>query len=98
MLLKYFVVFHIYKVGVWFTSPSEHMHHTFGNESFQNCPLYFGLLENDDQHVLSGYTSSCVSFVRGFGSVTPLFSVTPILGVLSENGGVMLSKSRTKDT
>jgi hypothetical protein len=31
--------------------------------------------------VLSDYTSSCVSFIRGFGSVTPLFSVTPILGV-----------------
>jgi hypothetical protein len=31
--------------------------------------------------VLSGYASSCVPFIHGFGNVTPLFSVTPILGV-----------------
>jgi hypothetical protein len=48
---------------------------------FSNCPTYFGQSENDDQCVLSDYTSSCVSFIRGFDSVTPLFSVTLILGV-----------------
>jgi hypothetical protein len=31
--------------------------------------------------VLSGYTDSCVSFLRGFGRVTLLFFITPILGV-----------------
>jgi hypothetical protein len=41
----------------------------------------FGQSENGDQRVLSSYASSCVSFVRGFDSVTPLFSVTSILGV-----------------
>jgi hypothetical protein len=29
--------------------------------------------------VLSGYASSCVSFIPCFGIVTPLFSVTPIM-------------------
>jgi hypothetical protein len=40
----------------------------------------------------------CVSFVRDFGSVTLLLSVTSILGVWSKNNRVMLPKSRTKDT
>jgi hypothetical protein len=31
--------------------------------------------------VLSGYDSSCISFICGFGSVIPLFSITPILGM-----------------
>jgi hypothetical protein len=31
--------------------------------------------------VLSGYASFCVSFIHGFGSVTPLFSITPILSM-----------------
>jgi hypothetical protein len=31
--------------------------------------------------VLSNYTDSCVSFVYGFSSITPLFSGTPILDV-----------------
>jgi hypothetical protein len=87
-----FVVFHIYKVGVWFTSPNEHMHHPFRNDapyiklwgaSLQNCPAYFGQPENCDQHVLSGYPCSCVSFVRGFDSIILLFSVTPTLGMWS---------------
>jgi hypothetical protein len=43
--------------------------------------------------VLSSYASSYVSFIRGLGSVIPLFSITPILGVSSENSGVMLPKS-----
>jgi hypothetical protein len=30
------VVFHIYKVGVEFTSPSEPMRHTFGNDAPHN--------------------------------------------------------------
>jgi hypothetical protein len=103
---SYFVVFHIYKVGVGFTSPSEPMHHLFRNDahhiklwgaSFPNYLAYFRQLENGDQHVLSSYASSCISFICGFGSVTPLFSITPILGVWSENNGVMLPKSRTKD-
>jgi hypothetical protein len=42
---------------------------------------HFGQYENVDHRVLSGYTGSCVSFVRGFGSVIPLFSGTPILGM-----------------
>jgi hypothetical protein len=29
----YLVIFYIYKVGVGFTSPSEHMHHSSGNEA-----------------------------------------------------------------
>jgi hypothetical protein len=49
--------------------------------SFHNCLAYFGKPKNGEQRALSGYASSCVSFVRGFGSVTPLFSVTPILGM-----------------
>jgi hypothetical protein len=77
----YFVVFQISKVGVGFTSPSEHMCHPFRNDahhiklwdaSFSNCPAYFGQSENGDQHVLSGYASSCISFVHGFGGVTPV--------------------------
>jgi hypothetical protein len=54
--------------------------------------------ENGDQRVLSGYASSCVFFICGFSIVTPLFSVTPILGMCLENSGVMLPKSRTEDT
>jgi hypothetical protein len=90
-----------------FMSPSEPMRHSFENDapyiklwgaSFRNCPMYFGQPENGDQRVLSSYASSCVSFIRDFDSVTPLFSVTPILGVWSENIGVMLSKSQTEDT
>jgi hypothetical protein len=104
---SYFIVFHIYKVGVGFTSSSEPMCHPFVNDaphiklwgaSYPNCPAYFGQLENGDQHMLFGYASFCVSFIRGFNSVTPLFSVTPILGVWSENNVVMLPKSWTKDT
>jgi hypothetical protein len=80
------VVFHFYKVGVGFTSPREPMHHLFGNNvphiklwaaPFQNYPVYFGQSENGDQRVLSGYASSYASFIYGFSSITPLFSVTP---------------------
>jgi hypothetical protein len=101
-----FVVFHIYKVGVGFTSPSEPMCQPFRNDaphirlwvaSLLNCAMYFGQPENDDQYVSSGYAGSCVSFIHDFDSVTPLFSITSILGVRSENNGVMLQKSRTKD-
>jgi hypothetical protein len=88
-------------------SPSEHIRHPFGNDaphiklwgaSFLNCPTYFWRPENGDQRVLSSYASSYVSFIRSFGSVTPLFSGTQILGVWSKNNGVMLSKSWMKDT
>jgi hypothetical protein len=48
---------------------------------FEIVQRIFGQSENDDQRVLFGYASSCVSFVRGFDSVTLLFSVTLILGV-----------------
>jgi hypothetical protein len=41
----------------------------------------FGQPENGDQRVLSGYAGSCVSFIYGFSSVTPLFSDTLILGM-----------------
>jgi hypothetical protein len=94
-------------VSVGFTSPSEPMHHPFGNDtshiklwgaSFQNCPTYFGQPKDYYQRVLSGYASSCVSFIHGFGSVTLLFSVTPILGVWLKNSRVMLPKSWTEDT
>jgi hypothetical protein len=104
---SYFVVFRIYKVGVWFTLPSKPMRHPFGNDaphiklwgaSFLNCPAYFGQPENGDQRVLFSYCSSCVSFVRGFSSVTPLFSGTPIFGVWLMNSGIMLPKSWTEDT
>jgi hypothetical protein len=69
-------------------SPSEPMRHPFGyhapyiklwGASFPNCLAYFRQPENDDYLVLFGDTGSCVSFVRGFDSVTPLFSGTPIL-------------------
>jgi hypothetical protein len=88
--MSYFIVFHIYKVGVGFTSPSESMRHPFGNDashiklcgaSFRNYPAYFRQPENGDQHVLSDYTGSYVSFVHGFDSVAPLFSNTPRLCV-----------------
>jgi hypothetical protein len=103
----YFIVFHLYKVGVGFTSPSEPMCHPFRNDaphiklwgaSLLNCPAHFRQPENGDQCLLSNYASSCVSFIHGFGSVAPLFSNSPILGVWSENSGVMLPKSWTKDT
>jgi hypothetical protein len=55
--------------------------------------LSFGQPKNDDQRMLSGYTGSCVYFVRGFGSVTPLFFITLILDVLLENSEIMLPKS-----
>jgi hypothetical protein len=104
---SYFIVFHISKVGVGLTSPSEPVCHPFGNDapyiklwgaSFWNCPAYFGQPENSDQHVLSDYVSSCVSFFCGFGSLTPLFSITLILGVWLENNRVMLPKSQAEDT
>jgi hypothetical protein len=61
---SYFIAFHIYKVGVGFTSRSESTRHPFGNDA------YFGQPENGDQRVLSGYGSFCVSFVCGFASIT----------------------------
>jgi hypothetical protein len=61
---SYFIAFHIYKVGVGFTSRSESTRHPFGNDA------YFGQPENGDQRVLSGYASFCVSFVCGFASIT----------------------------
>jgi hypothetical protein len=57
------------------------MVHLTRGVSFFNCLAYFGQPKNDDQRVLTGYTGSCLSFICGFGSVTPLFSGTPILGV-----------------
>jgi hypothetical protein len=48
--------------------------------------------------VLSSYTSSHVSSVRDFDSITLLSSDhTPNIGV-TENNGVTLSKLQTKDT
>jgi hypothetical protein len=43
-------------------------------------------------------SSSRVSSVHGFDNMTLLFSVTPILGVLSENNRVMVPKSQMGDT
>jgi hypothetical protein len=69
------------------------MHHPFENNTphiklwgvtFQNYPPYFGQPENDDQHVLSRYTSSCVSFIRSFGSITLFFWHTDIGHVIRE--------------
>jgi hypothetical protein len=83
------------------------MYHPFENDaphiklwgaSFPNCPAYFGQPENGNSRVLSGYTSSCVSFIRGFDNVTLLFFGTPILDVWSKNSRVMLPKSQTEDT
>jgi hypothetical protein len=46
--------------------------------------------KNDDRRVLSSDTSSHVSSVRDFGSITPLFSDhMPNISVM-ENNGVML--------
>jgi hypothetical protein len=54
---SYFIVFHICKIGVGFTSPSEPMSHPFRNDapyiklwgaSFLNYPAYFGQPENGD--------------------------------------------------
>jgi hypothetical protein len=33
LIMLYFIVFYIYKVGVGFTSPSEPMRHPFGNDA-----------------------------------------------------------------
>jgi hypothetical protein len=84
---------------------NEHMRHPFGNDAshinlwdawFLNYLAHFGQPENGDRCVLSG-VCLCVSFVHDFGSVTLLFSDTPISGVWSENNGVMLPKSRMED-
>jgi hypothetical protein len=40
---------------------------------------------------------SC-TFIRGFDGITLLFFDAPVLGVCSENSGVMLPKSQTKRT
>jgi hypothetical protein len=40
---------------------------------------------------------SC-AFIRGFDSITMLFSDAPVSGMCSENSGVMLPKSRMKHT
>jgi hypothetical protein len=40
---------------------------------------------------------SC-TFVHGYDGITLLFSDAPVLGVCSENNGVMLPKSRMKRT
>jgi hypothetical protein len=82
------------------------MRHPFGNEASHmnlwdawilNCPAYFRHPKNDDCCVLFN-VCLCVSFVRDFGSVTLLLSVTSISGVWSKNNRVMLPKSQTKDT
>jgi hypothetical protein len=110
IVLYFFIICHvvnIFGVGIGFTSPSKPMRHPFGNDahhinlwgaSFPNCPTYFVQSKNGDQRVLSGYSSSGVSVVRGFSGVTPLFSITPILDVWSENSRVMRSESWTEDT
>jgi hypothetical protein len=75
---------------------------SLGKIDYKYKPYYDGYVlnppKNDDRHVLSGYTGSHVSFVREFGSITPLFSDhTPNIAVL-ENNGLMLLKPRTKHT
>jgi hypothetical protein len=60
---------------------------------YKDKPYYDGYVlnppKNSDHHVLSSYTSSHVSFVRDFNSITPLFSDhTPNIDV-TENNGVM---------
>jgi hypothetical protein len=53
---------------------------------------------NGDHPVLSSYTSSHVSSVHDFGSITPLFfDHMPNIGVM-ENNRITLLKSRMKDT
>jgi hypothetical protein len=65
------------------------MRHSFGNDAsqmnlcdvwFLNCPAYFEQPENGDRCVLSG-VYLYVSLAHDLGSVTLLFSDTPILGV-----------------
>jgi hypothetical protein len=85
---------------------SEPMCHPFGNDAshinlwdawFPNCAVYFGRHENGDRYVVSG-VCLCVSFAHDFGSITQLFSDTPISGVWLKNSGVMLPKSWMEDT
>jgi hypothetical protein len=68
---------------------SELMRHQFGNMHLtltyemcgsRNYLVYFGQPENDEHCVLYGVWF-CVSFVHDFGSVTLLFSGTPISGM-----------------
>jgi hypothetical protein len=83
---------------------SKPMHHPFGNDAshmnlwdawFLNCLAYFRKLQNGDRCMLSDLY---IFFVCDFSSVTLQFSDTPILGVWSENSGVMLLKSLMEDT
>jgi hypothetical protein len=67
-----------------------------GKIGYKDTPFYDGYVlnppKNDDRRVLSSYTSSHVSFVCDFDSITPLFSDhTPNIGV-TENNGVTLPK------
>jgi hypothetical protein len=52
------------------------------------CLSYFRQPQNGNQCVLSGYATSCVSFIHGFSTITPLFSITLILArVVGEQRG-----------
>jgi hypothetical protein len=91
-----FVVFHISKVSVGFTSLSEPMCYPFEkNAPTLNCEVHhswivpFGQPENGDHRVLSGYIGSYVSFVCGFDSITLLFSGTPILDTRVDDFGMV---------
>jgi hypothetical protein len=58
---------------------------------YKDKPYYDGYVlnppKNSDHHVLSSYTSSHVSSIRDFNSITPLFSDhTPNIDVTENNG------------
>jgi hypothetical protein len=52
MLLMYLIVFHIYKVGVGFTSPSEPMRHPFQNDAPHISEPMRHPFENDAPHIM----------------------------------------------
>jgi hypothetical protein len=98
-----FVVFHISKVAVGFMSHSEPMCHLFGNDaphiklwgaSFPNCLVLDSLRMA---------TTTCYLVTLALVYLSSMVSAacdrrTMVLGVWSENNGVMLPKSWTEDT
>jgi hypothetical protein len=75
---------------------------SLGKISYKDKPNLDGYVlnpaKNGDRRVLSRYTSSHVSFIHDFGSITLLFSDhMPNIGV-TENNGVTLSKPQMKYT
>jgi hypothetical protein len=73
-----------------------------GKIGYKFKPCYDGYVLNPPKNgyrlVLSSYSSSHVSFIRDFASITPLFSEQTSNIDVTENNRVTLLKSRTKDT